>query len=357
MPDAEPGDTLDYSRRVISRLVASAPVCVCSYSKSLDDSEQAATSLLAEFQLAVPGSSVEDPGWHAAAMVESATLVSASDRVPRLQPNEVVAGGAGVLQRQLEEPFSAFAAGRLGVNPLQPVAVGLAPWLRGNLIHDALHRLYKDLPSQDSIARLDGPALVAAAESAADLAFRAAHRNADAVLAALLRLEERRLVRLLVSVLELDKQREPFTVSGTERSLQVEIESVPLRLRVDRVDRLTTGEFVILDYKTGAQRRFLDSRGMPADMQLVVYACALDAGISDLGLVNVDSRSVNISGAGRTLTPDLDWESALAEWRAVLERAAREFREGDVRLYSQHNIQSARPLALLSRIGELRLDG
>ena len=289
-------------------------------------------------------------------MVGSVPAARIEDRVPALGPNERVAGGAAVLQQQLEQPFSAFAHGRLGIRLLQPVTVGLAPWFRGNLVHDALRRLYETLRSQADIQALDEDQVQAMAEHAADRAFRGAHRNADAVLAALLRLEERRLARLLVSVLELDKGREPFTVWGTERAFRVVVEGVPLRLRVDRIDKLTTGEFVILDYKTGAQRRFLGGDGRPTDMQLVVYACALGEAISDLGLVNVDSRGVNISGAGKTLSPALDWEAALAEWRGAIERAARDFFAGDVRLMSRLSIQSARPLALLSRIGELRLD-
>ena len=40
----------------------------------------------------------------------------AADPVPAMQPDERLAGGAAVLQRQLEEPFSAFVHGRLAVN-------------------------------------------------------------------------------------------------------------------------------------------------------------------------------------------------------------------------------------------------
>ncbi len=355
MPDAEPGDTLEYSRRVLARLLASSTRLVCSYAKTVDDSEQAATTLLSASDIPAVVADGEST-WHAAGLVTSVRAVPAEDRVPPLQPGEVVTGGAAVLQRQLEDPFSAFAVGRLGIRPLQPVTVGLAPWLRGNLVHDALRNLYRALPSRADIEALDGPGLAAAAELAADGAFRGHHRNADAVLSALLRLEERRLARLLVMVLEFDKGRGEFTVEGTEQALDAEIEGVPLRLRVDRVDRLATGELVVLDYKTGAQRRFLGGDGLPADMQLVVYACAITGGISDLGLVNVDSRGISISGAGKTLTPDMDFEGALADWRNEVERAAREFRAGDVRLYSLHSIQSARPLAPLSRIAELRLD-
>lgn len=350
MPDADPADTLEYSRRVLSRLLASARTSVCSYARSLDDSEQTGTSLLAENRLvAVPP--VADPGWHAASITTAMSPVIASeDPVPALRRGESVTGGASVLQWQKEEPFSAFAFGRLGIGLLQPITVGLAQNLRGSLIHAALHRLYGNLPSSAEIRDLDAYA----AEKAAAAAFRSAHRNADPVLAALLRLEERRVIRLLAAVLELDKGRSPFTVSAVEESVSASIEEVPLRLRIDRVDTLETGDIMVLDYKTGMRRRFLGGDGLPGDIQLVVYACALEGRISDLALVNVDSRGIEVSGAGKTLTPDMEWEPALAEWSRGVRRLAREFRDGDVRLYGPHNLQSSRSLGLLSRIREKR---
>ena len=356
MPDAEPADTLEYAHRVLSRLVCSAPDCVCSYARSIDDSEQTATSMLADYGPRT-GAGTEDPGWHAAALVgRSTAAVYPRDPVPPLHPDEIVAGGAAVLQRQLEEPFSAFAAGRLGINLLQPITFGLSPSVRGSLIHDALYRLYKDLPSQALIREAGAAGLQAAINEAAELTLRAAHRNADPVLAALLRLEERRIMRLLAAVLELDRHRDPFRVSGVERSVSVTIEGVPLHLRVDRIDTLANGEDVILDYKTGMHRKFLGSDGRPSDYQLVVYACAIGQKISDLGLINVDSRRVDVSGAGKTLTPELNWDDALSDWQEQLERVAREFRAGDVRVVSLHSVQSSRPLALLSRVNELRHD-
>jgi len=131
---------------------------------------------------------------------------------------------------------------------------------------------------------------------------------------------------------------------------------LPLRLRVDRIDRLKSGEIVILDYKTGSRKGFVGANGLPKDMQLVVYACAIDATVSDLGLVNIDSRSTSIDGAGKQLTPDLDWDEALVSWTALVETAAKQIQRGDVRINGRQNTQSARPLSLLSRIAELRHD-
>ncbi len=113
---------------------------------------------------------------------------------------------------------------------------------------------------------------------------------------------------------------------------------------------------MILDYKTGSRKAFLGANGLPKDMQLVVYAIAIDAEVSDLGLVNIDSRSTSIDGAGKQLTPDLDWGDALASWTKLVEVAAGQIQRGDIRVNGLQNVQSARPLGLLSRIRELQHD-
>ena len=175
------------------------------------------------------------------------------------------------------------------------------------------------------------------------------------MLRALLALERDRAVRLLHEVARFDiESRGSFTVRGVEENIQATIAGLNLRLRIDRIDRLSTGELVILDYKTGARRRLLDRDGVPREIQLIVYACALPEPIADIGLFNVDSRAVGIDGAGRNLSPDLDWDAELGRWREMVREAARSLMQGDVRLAWPYNLKAGRPLSLLSRIAELR---
>ncbi|NIV18159.1 MAG: hypothetical protein GWN47_07030 [Woeseiaceae bacterium] len=357
MPDADPQDTLDYAARVLARLMASAPEHVCSYAMTDGDAQQTGTGLLARQaeQVADPA---EDPGWHAARAVELArAVISGSDPVPAVAQDEKIAGGTSSLQRQLDEPFAAFARGRLGIRPIPGIVAGLSPSVRGNLIHDALQRLYRDGPTQAELAAWQGNELQERVTDAVNGAFARYRWHADPVLSAILDLESRRVSKLLFGVLELDRSRHPFTVDDTETPRELTIDKLRLRLRADRIDRLDSGELVILDYKTGQRRQFLSRDGMPKDLQLVVYAFAVDEPVSDLGLFNIDSRNIEIVGAGKSLTPDLDWNSALRDWRRQVEIAAEEMSRGDIRVNSYQSRQAARPLALLSRFAELRRDG
>lgn len=356
MPDADPDNTLDYARRVLQRLAASASRVKCSFPHTDGDAEQVETGLLMDIA-AHNEAGHEDPGWHAAQLVNAARLaIVAEDRIPPVSPGELISGGAATINRQLQEPFSAFAYGRLGIRSLPGITTGLAASLRGSLIHDALHNMYSESPAQSDIAGWDTAELGARVTSAVHKAFYRHRRFAGPVLRALLQLEQQRVVKLLRQIVALDLRREPFTIAEVEVSLQTEISGVRLGLRIDRIDRLAEGGVVILDYKTGAPKKFLGSDGLPKDMQLVVYAYAVNDDLAGLGLINIDSRSITIDGAGVEFTPDLDWQVALHDWKAEVRDAASDIQHGDVRINGLQNRQTARPLSVLSRMPELRRD-
>jgi probable DNA repair protein len=356
MPHANPEDTLTYAQRVLGRLLTSSETSVCSYPLADGDAEQDISGLLAQITSAQPGKA-EDPGWYARNLVNAnSTEAVAADDAPAVAEDEAVSGGAATIQNQLSEPFSAFAYGRLGIRTLPAISSGLAASFRGTLIHDALHALYKDLPSHAEIVDWSESEQQQRVAAAISKAFRRHERNADPTLQQVFALEKDRVARLLRAVVLLDREREPFQVCDTEGALDVVVSGVRLSLRIDRVDLRSDGSLVILDYKTGAQKRFLDRNGEPNDMQLVVYASAVKEPVAGLGLVNIDSRNVDIDAAGRDFTPEMDWDEELDRWKLQVAEAANDLQRGDVRVDGLQTTESARTLGLLSRISELRRD-
>ena len=356
MPDADPDDTLDYARRVLTRLLGSAADVEVSFAVTDEDAEQTECALL-DGMLRQATATIADPGWFAGQLVDTTNLeFVARDPVPAVSEDESISGGAATINRQLHEPFSAFAHGRLGIRPLQRLSSGLAANMRGSLIHDALQRLYADCPAQDSIAGWNEKTTADRIHGALRGAFARHERHADAVLTALLQLERDRDARLLRQIVRLDRQREPFSIAAVETSLDIDLDGLRLGLRIDRIDRLEGGTLVILDYKTGSRRAFLGSDGVPNDLQLVVYACAMTDPVAGLGLVNIDSRSVDLDGAGSGFTRDIDWPESLAAWQQLVHETAAEIHRGDVRINGVLSRRASRALSLLTRIAELKRD-
>ena len=354
MPNADPADTIAYAERVLTRLIGSAETCVCSYAQSSGDSMQAPAALVDTLVMAP---ALPDPGWHAGLLIgRSNARHVAEDPVPSVTENENVRGGAGTLQRQLNEPFSAFAYGRLGISGLLSIVPGLTPLLRGNLVHSALHYLYEDLPTQVQIRAWNEDSLSRKIDAAIDRAFSNYERRADKVIFHLLRLERTRVANLLRDVVENDKARQSFRVYAVEQQRDFECAGLTLQLRIDRIDRYDDDSIAILDYKTGTTRRFLDAQGEPRDFQVVVYAIAVPDPVSTLGIYNVDSRQTGLDASRRPASDYEDWDAQLQRWSDTVVQAAEKIVSGDVRVNAAKSSVDARPLSLLSRIGELKRD-
>lgn len=356
MPDADPADTLEFAAGLIERLGGAGREVVCSYARRADDAEQTASSLVDGLQ-PLPGLARPEPGWHAARLSSLARSRITGDVIPAVDEHEQVTGGAATIQQQLTDPLSAFIGGRLGVTPLQPQVSGLHPPLRGSILHDALHALYAGLPSRAVVAGWQDGERNSRISSALDSALHRHLRHADDVLARLLELERRRLARLLRRFLAEDVSRDDFTIAAIEHEIDFAEAGIRMSLRADRIDRLADGALAVLDYKSGARKRFLDGTGQPREFQLVAYACAIDEPVAALVLVNIDSREIVFDGAGCGYAREGEWPAALEEWKALVRGACADLSRGDVRLDALQSVLEARPLNLLSRYNELRRDG
>ena len=131
-----------------------------------------------------------------------------------------------------------------------------------------------------------------------------------------------------------------------------------LRLRLDRLDRLADGSLLVIDYKTGQPKNLLNRDGDPLDLQLVVYADALEDVVGGLALINIDSRSISYKGTGGSSEWDEQrrdaWPERRAAWKEDVQHALGEIAAGDVRANLLMTADEGRPLAILSRLEELK---
>lgn len=355
MPDSTPADTMQYALDMLARLLGSSKEVVCSFAITEDDAEQTASDLLRQFP-SVPGKFVEDPGWYAAGLSANATLHMVEDSVPAVTPEENISGGAGTIQRQVNNPVAAFIQGRMGARPIYPQAIGVPALMRGNLIHDALYKLYIDLPSQENLSAWRGDDLSGRIDVAVNFAFSRHEANTDAVLHQLLLLERGRVSELLRQFVVVDAARDSFQIASVEGKFEFVAGHIRLPLRFDRIDTVSDNGIAILDYKTGAKKKLLNRKSEAQEIQLFVYAAATEAPVSALALVNVDSREISFDGAGLGYT-DIDaWPQLLEQVKSQIAIACEDMSGGDVRLNIEQGIDAARPLNLLTRYTEMRRD-
>jgi probable DNA repair protein len=355
MPDASPKAALEDAWAVMNRLLGSAGDAVLSWSRLREDSELTASPLLERLDAAAytgPG----DPGWAVCSVAGRVRVDDITDDAgPPVATDETVRGGAYTVQKQYVEPFRAFAEGRLGVRRTRAFATGLSPSQRGDIVHNALHYLLAEKPDREQLAGWTPAQRLRNIGAAVDAALLPHQRAADAVLGRLISIERRRVLRLLQDFLDTETERAPFAIADLEKSLELEMHGVRLNLRVDRLDRLADGRLVVIDYKTGSSVSFSNRAGDLTEVQLVVYAEALDAAVAGLAYINLDSRQIQRRCAGAAWGDDeQDWEETLAAWRETVREAIRALAAGDVRIDLLQETADSRPLAILSRAEELR---
>lgn len=165
------------------------------------------------------------------------------------------------------------------------------------------------------------------------------------------------MTRLLERFLDADTDREDFEVVAVEEEIPFSEAGIDMTLRADRVDAIGSGSVAVLDYKSGARKRFLDGSGEPRELQLVAYACSIEQTVAALALVNIDSREIVFDGAGQGFGKVEDtWSESLDRWKAAVRSACEQLSRGDVRVNMALSVTDARPLNLLSRFTELMRD-
>ena len=344
-PAATAAGRLEEARALIAAWRAAAAELVLSAPARAEDIELLPSPMLEQWRSAERSSSQPRVSiWLPARLHRSGLLREWRDDVGLAWSSErPLPSGTRSLELQNQCPFRAYAELRLGsLDPGMPEP-GVAPDARGQLLHDALQRLWARLGDSRALLALSAEPLeelIAQSVESAAAALDAAGEG-SAGRAALAR-ECRRTVRLIRKLLEVERRRAPFRVRHTEYSSRLHLAGQELRLRIDRLDSLESGGLAILDYKSG-RRVSPDWYGdRPSHPQLLTYLAAVGEDVVAMATVCVTAREVRFDGiavsedllpkvgavkAADGQSPD-SWQLRVRQWRGVVERLAVAFAAG-----------------------------
>ncbi len=271
LPNSSPRRELDVARTITRRLLDTAPDCVFSFPGQLDGEEVLPSPLLLNMNLKITEAV---PAWQGDSW---RTTVAKADK-PKLQPllmpgrlkSKTARGGSSILKNQALCPFRAFASNRLGAEGLETPADGISPMLHGSLVHSVLEYFWQETKTQAALLALDKATLSARVREHVRIAID--EERGLKQRPAFSQVESDRLFRRVMDYLDLEKTRESFEVTAFEKEILPEIEGQPIRLIIDRIDTLPSGEELIIDYKTGKvePKKWFGDR--PEDPQLPLYA-------------------------------------------------------------------------------------
>lgn len=253
-------------------------------------------------------------------------------------------GGVSIFRDQAICPFRAFARHRLGAAELVLLEPGLDAAERGKIVHRALELVWRELGSQHQLAQLSGTQTEELVARHVRQALAAATTGDGTRFSRrFLALERRRLTTLILKCLQRDLDRPAFDVETQEAQALATIAGLQIRLRPDRVDRLTDGSRLVIDYKTGdaKPRDWFGER--PTEPQLPLYLLALGKDVTALAFSIVRRGNSGYSGVAKTagVAPGITtltastpagaancWDSQVSDWRQVTQRLASNYRDG-----------------------------
>lgn len=257
-------------------------------------------------------------------------------------------GGSSILTNQSMCPFSAFAIHRLGARPLDTPDTGLSHADRGNLLHDLLEQIWQQLRDQQQLIDTAPTVLAQMIDSAIDKITAPFRRRAPRWMGERFwQLERQRLRVLTERWLELERQRPPFRVAAVEKTLNTELLGMPMRLRIDRVDRLPDDSELLIDYKTG-NPSVADWFGeRPRQPQLPLYLWATHHKVAGLAFGQINAAEVCFKGVSDEMVelapiqginplsryrnaPCQQWQQIGEQWHQTLEQLMTDFLSGKV---------------------------
>lgn len=260
------------------------------------------------------------------------------DNAPAVTDNETIRGGAWILKQQADCPFKAYAKIRLNAEmPAEPY-FGLPPYQRGNITHEVLERIWRELKDQNSLNHLNANARQQLIIDTIDVVIKEQQQPTDSAFnTELLTLEGQRLVNVIDEWLSYEQQRPTFRVKATEAAQNCDLGAIKFTARIDRIDTLADGQQVIIDYKTNRNQVNNWFGDRPTDLQLPLYATLIPQ-TSAIYFAEVRPKQCQLKGFNGD--EEQDWSDQIKLWQTQIRKMVDEFASGVASVTPQDPNQS-----------------
>jgi probable DNA repair protein len=254
LPHSTAEQELSFTEQTLFRLAHACKEIIFSYPAWQGETELAPSPLLVQWlsdsntiQNPASNKAQDHPGFE----VE---LENVQDYFPiPVSAEEInhIKGGTGILRNQAECPFRAFAIHRLTSQSRDFPELDMDDSLKGSLIHKILELFWEKVQTSDRLHGLhESKELLEQIRQSVKDGMHEFNFDTNTQ-SVFLDIEQDRLTHLIHEWMEYERERGQFKILGTESAIVINIEGLPLKLKVDRIDQTPDGKTILIDYKTG----------------------------------------------------------------------------------------------------------
>jgi ATP-dependent helicase/nuclease subunit B len=346
MPHASSGRELQYSHTLQQSLIDSTKHLIFSYASQSGDKHLNPSRLIVDFPILEEHLIPRGPYTPQEKLLANTGTVEAINDTqgPKITETEKIQGGSWILQQQSSCPFRAFSSVRLQTGEMIDPQFGLTSAEKGTLTHLVLEILWKQIKNHENLCRLTEEETEALINTAINQAFNLS----DHLKPHYLSVERKRLLPILKEWLAIEESRPPFTVLERETKRYITIGPLSLKIQIDRIDTLSSGQQFIIDYKTGKSNSIFDWLGDRIKQpQLPIYCLFGTENAVGISYAQVHSNDMKFTGilkedsqqafsGVKPLFQSSDklpnWETLSNLWREKLEQLSIDFYAGNARV-------------------------
>lgn len=338
LPHSSPIREWEFCKNLLIRYGKGVKNIILSYVKQHDGREMLPSRLIADYPLlTIEQLNLPTVVSIAQKIYQSKNSESLYDYLAlQLSPDEKLNTTSYLIETQSSCPFKACVEFRLAPPAKQQKILGVSKLNRGTIIHHALDFFWKKIGTQNhllQLTELETRKLILEGISSAIRQL--------AIAEPLGKLERLSLIDLLSDWLNLEKRRENFQVLATEKQYTINLNGIPVNLRIDRIDKLADGRVLLIDYKSGKHQPTIFDwfSTRPVHPQLPLYSLALDK-IDGLAIAQINHgalkfreitlKELAISMVKNNLpsAKEISWQSVSNHWRTILAQLAADFIAG-----------------------------
>ena len=351
MPQASSNESLELARRITSDWLCNADEVVLSHPMSSPERggqdlmmspliKHISQGLTAEIQTADYPSYRERV--HRSGLIEH----SPDTQLPVIDQDPYpIRGGTAVIKDQSLCNFRAMAVHRLGAKGLQSTHTGFDSRERGTMLHRVLSQVWKTIKSRQELLKISPDGLDTLLRKFSTDAIGQIRRGRPQTLGKQFsEIETRRLMTLVRDWLEVDRSREDFTVIESEQSHQIEIGGLVLETRLDRVDEMSDGRRIVIDYKSRSPSVESLVGDRPEEPQIPLYLITTEPDAVAVAFAQVRRGDMQFTAIARDndLLPGVkslsesrlsdryeSWEYLINSWSGRLTHLAESFYRGE----------------------------